>query len=65
MFQERNKMVKEMDAKDDKIAKLTQENNTLKAQMEEHGNKYKSAAQDGRKAMEQVTELNRHGQSLA
>ncbi|XP_063717870.1 kinesin-1 heavy chain-like [Symsagittifera roscoffensis] len=57
--QERNKMVKEIDAKDDKIAKLTQELKTLKAQMEQHGNKYKSAQQDGRKAMEQVTELNR------
>ena len=52
-------MVKEIDAKDDKIAKLTQELKTLKAQMEQHGNKYKSAQQDGRKAMEQVTELNR------
>ena len=57
--QERGKLIKQMDAKDDKIAQLTQDLNTLKAQMEEHGNKYKSSQAEGRKAAEQLTNMNR------
>ena len=53
-------MVKQLDEKDDQISKLTQELNQLKSQMEEHGNKYKSAQQDGRKAIEQLTQANRY-----
>ena len=51
--------MKEMDDKDDQISKLTQELTQIQQVMAEKETKYKSMMSDGKKAMTELSEMNR------